>query len=145
MNKFNLGKVRGEDGKSATIAIGTVRTGQAGSDARVENVGDSLRAIFDFTIPRGDKGNEAYSPGSNVQINDGVISATDTTYTAGDNIDITNEVITYVPTSPIMQPNRIDQNVTVPDGYNAVMFGDFEIAPGVTIECVGNANFIALG
>lgn len=86
MNKFNLGKVRGEDGKSATIAIGTVRTGQAGSDASVNNVGDSLRAIFDFTIPcgdkgeKGDRGNEAYYAGSNVQISGGVISATDTTY-----------------------------------------------------------------
>lgn len=86
MNKFNLGKVRGEAGKSATIAIGTVRTGQEGSDASVDNAGDSLRAIFDFTIPRGDKGekgdrgNEAYTAGSNVQISGGVISATDTTY-----------------------------------------------------------------
>lgn len=81
MNKLNLGKVRGEDGKSATIAIGTVRTVPAGSNANVTNVGNSINAILDFDIPRGGQGNEgAYTAGNNVQISDGVISATDTTY-----------------------------------------------------------------
>ena len=36
---------------------------------------------------------DVLTAGSNVQINNNVISATDTTYTAGDNIDITNGII----------------------------------------------------
>lgn len=47
--------------------------------------------------------------------------------------------------SLIMQPNRIDVDMTVPDGFNAVMFGDFELGPDATITCLGNANFVAIG
>ncbi|MGI9161216.1 MAG: hypothetical protein ACR2K1_15840, partial [Saprospiraceae bacterium] len=43
------------------------------------------------------------------------------------------------------QRNRIDTDMTIPDGYNAVMFGDFEVSPDATITCLGNSNFIARG
>ena len=46
----------GVDGAAATIAVGTVSTGAAGSSASVINSGTSSAAVFDFTIPRGDKG-----------------------------------------------------------------------------------------
>lgn len=46
----------GIPGTSATITIGTVTTGEPGSDASVVNVGTSSNAILDFVIPRGDKG-----------------------------------------------------------------------------------------
>lgn len=40
----------------ATIAVGEVRTGAAGSVPVVTNVGTSQDAIFNFVIPKGDKG-----------------------------------------------------------------------------------------
>ena len=46
----------GEAGTAATIEIGTVTTGEAGSSASVTNVGTKSEAVFDFVIPRGDKG-----------------------------------------------------------------------------------------
>lgn len=46
----------GVPGKAATIQVGNVTTGAAGTPASVSNVGTDEAAIFDFTIPRGDKG-----------------------------------------------------------------------------------------
>ena len=46
----------GSDGAAATIAIGTVSTGTPGSNASVANSGSSSAAVFNFTIPRGDRG-----------------------------------------------------------------------------------------
>lgn len=46
----------GEAGTAATIEVGTVTTGEAGSSAAVTNSGTKSEAIFDFVIPRGDKG-----------------------------------------------------------------------------------------
>jgi hypothetical protein len=48
----------GPPGSAATIAIGDVTTGAAGSDADVVNSGTSNAAVLDFTIPRGDTGND---------------------------------------------------------------------------------------
>ena len=46
----------GKDGEAATISIGYVSTGAAGTDATVVNSGTSSAAVFDFVIPRGEKG-----------------------------------------------------------------------------------------
>ena len=43
-------------GDAATIEVGEVTTGAPGSSASVNNSGDANAAKFDFTIPRGDKG-----------------------------------------------------------------------------------------
>ena len=48
--------LRGSTGTAATIAVGTVTTGAAGSSASVTNSGTSSAAVFDFTIPKGDTG-----------------------------------------------------------------------------------------
>ena len=50
--------VSGSDGAAATIQIGTVTTGAAGTNASVTNSGTSTNAIFNFVIPRGDKGDK---------------------------------------------------------------------------------------
>ena len=47
---------QGEPGTAATIAIGTVTTGDPGTDAAVTNSGTANAAIFDFTIPQGVQG-----------------------------------------------------------------------------------------
>lgn len=55
--KGNPGK-DGDDGKAATIQIGTVTTGAAGSQAAVTNTGTANAAVLDFTIPRGAQGED---------------------------------------------------------------------------------------
>lgn len=48
--------VSGTDGQAATIAIGEVTTGAAGSQASVTNVGTENDAILNITIPQGASG-----------------------------------------------------------------------------------------
>lgn len=47
---------RGATGAAATIRIGTVTTGASGSEAVVTNVGTDNDAVFNFRLPRGEKG-----------------------------------------------------------------------------------------
>lgn len=47
---------RGPAGAAATVTIGTVTTGEAGTQATVTNTGTTSAAIFNFTIPKGDTG-----------------------------------------------------------------------------------------
>ena len=48
--------VRGPQGIPATIEVGTVTTGEPGTDVEVVNSGTEGAAVFDFTIPRGTDG-----------------------------------------------------------------------------------------
>lgn len=48
--------VQGEAGVSPTITVGTVTTGEPGTDAEVVNSGTEEDIVLDFTIPRGDTG-----------------------------------------------------------------------------------------
>lgn len=48
----------GADGKAATIAVGSVTTGEAGSAASVVNSGTESAAVLDFVIPQGAKGEQ---------------------------------------------------------------------------------------
>jgi len=48
----------GAPGTAATIAVGTVTTGAAGSNATVTNTGDSTAAVFAFSIPAGKDGKD---------------------------------------------------------------------------------------
>nr|DAF64101.1 MAG TPA: hypothetical protein [Siphoviridae sp. ctTIi48] len=48
----------GADGKAATIAVGSVTTGEAGSAASVVNSGTASAAVLDFVIPQGAKGEQ---------------------------------------------------------------------------------------
>lgn len=65
--KLDAGKLKGAQGikgatgaagAAATIAIGTVTTGAAGSNAVVTNAGTANDAVFNFTIPKGATGNK---------------------------------------------------------------------------------------
>ena len=46
----------GDDGNDATVAVGTTTTLSPGSDATVTNSGTPGAAVFNFGIPKGDKG-----------------------------------------------------------------------------------------
>lgn len=74
----------GPAGEAATIEIGTVTTGAAGTDVIVTNVGDETNAIFDITIPRGDTG--ASGPGSGDMVAAQNLSDVDNAVTSFDNI-----------------------------------------------------------
>lgn len=47
---------QGNPGAAATVQVGTVSTGEAGSQASVTNAGNENAAVFNFTIPRGAQG-----------------------------------------------------------------------------------------
>ena len=53
---FTVVGPKGDKGDAATIKVGNVSTGAPGSAASVTNIGTQGDAVFDFQIPRGDKG-----------------------------------------------------------------------------------------
>lgn len=69
---------RGAAGKAGTIHIGTVTTGEPGSEASVTNSGTVSDAVFDFTIPRGEKGEKGEGGGGTSVTVDTELSATST-------------------------------------------------------------------
>ena len=48
----------GQKGDAATLEAGTTTTGEPGTEAEVTNSGTTSAAIFDFVIPKGDKGDQ---------------------------------------------------------------------------------------
>ena len=58
---------QGEPGTAATIAIGTVTTGDPGTEASVTNSGTANAAIFNFTIPQGLQGQQGIQGPQGVQ------------------------------------------------------------------------------
>lgn len=51
----NLKGEKGDPGTAATVTVGSTTTWAAGTSASVTNVGTSGAAVFNFTIPKGDK------------------------------------------------------------------------------------------
>lgn len=49
---------KGDKGDSATVSVGTVTTGQPGTNVIITNSGTSSDAVFNFTIPRGERGEQ---------------------------------------------------------------------------------------
>lgn len=47
---------QGDTGAAATVTVGTVTTGEPGTDAIVTNSGTESAAVLNFTIPKGDTG-----------------------------------------------------------------------------------------
>lgn len=50
---------------TTTVDVGTTTTGASGTQAKVTNSGNSVNAVFDFVIPRGEKGDKG-DPGSGI-------------------------------------------------------------------------------
>lgn len=68
---------------TTTVAAGTTTTGLPGTNASVVNVGTSTDAVFNFTIPRGDKGEQG-DPGAAGTFSAGTTGFTPNTPTSGD-------------------------------------------------------------
>ena len=79
---------QGIAGAAATVAVGTVTTGAAGSSASVSNSGTPGAAVFNFSIPRGDTGATGApgSPGSAATVTVGTV----TTGAAGSSAVVAN-------------------------------------------------------
>lgn len=58
--------LQGIPGEAATIQLGTVATGEPGTDVIITNSGTENAAIFNFTIPEGQTGATGYSPSASV-------------------------------------------------------------------------------
>ena len=58
----------GPPGKAATIQVGTTTTGEPGTEATVQNVGNENAAILNFTIPAGAAGPTGATPAISVQV-----------------------------------------------------------------------------
>ena len=82
---WELIAAKGDQGDAATLTLGTVSTGAAGSNVSITNSGTSSDAVFNFTIPRGDKG-EKGDQGDAATISIGTVS----TGAAGSSVSITN-------------------------------------------------------
>lgn len=54
----DLSGVQGAKGDAATVTVGTVTAGDAGSDPLVTNAGTPAAAVLNFVIPKGDKGDK---------------------------------------------------------------------------------------
>ncbi len=54
----DLSGVQGATGDAATVAVGTVTVGEAGSTPSVTNVGTSAAAVLNFVIPKGNTGDK---------------------------------------------------------------------------------------
>lgn len=72
---------QGIPGEAATIQLGSVSTGAAGSDVIITNSGDEHAAIFNFTIPRGDRGDKGET-GSTGATGNGIVNI-EKAFTAG--------------------------------------------------------------
>ena len=58
---------QGDPGAAATVTVGTTQTGEAGTQASVQNTGTTSAAVLSFTIPKGEKGDTgATGPGVSV-------------------------------------------------------------------------------
>lgn len=99
---------QGPKGDSATVKIGTVTTGEAGTDAIVTNSGDEHDAVLNFTIPRGDTGASGSGTG------DMVASEYDPTNTVKDKGGIPTYVSDAIASeSPVKSVNGHTGNVVI--------------------------------
>lgn len=49
------------------------------------------------------------------------------------------------PPAFVLQRNKITENVTIPDGYNALAIGTMEVSPDVTVTGEGNSTWVGIG
>lgn len=82
----------GADGAAATIAVGSVTTGEAGTQASVTNAGTSSAAVLNFTIPRGAKGDKGDTGDAGPQGEQGPVGPAGE-YTAGTGITISGDTL----------------------------------------------------
>jgi hypothetical protein len=123
----------GAAGEAATITVGTVTTGAAGSDVIITNVGDEQDAILDFTIPRGATGASGAGSGDMVaaqNLSDVASAATafsnikqaaTTTATGVVELATGAETITGTDATRAVTPDGLTDKLDDMDGYRFLM------------------------
>ena len=114
---------QGIPGEAATIQLGTVTTGAAGSDVIITNSGTENAAVFNFTIPRGDRGEQGEQgiqglPGSAATITVG----STTTGAAGTSASVTNSGTSSAAVLDFVIPQGVKGD-TGATGANATITG----------------------
>lgn len=123
-----------------TVKVGTVTTGDPGTQASVTNSGTAKDVVLDFTIPKGDKGDTGGTiPVASATTLGGI--------KVGDNLTITDDGTLSATggTSSGFDPNtanpvRIGLNTTVFGGDYTVALGREATADGGTVCIGGKAN-----
>ena len=135
----------GQDGAAATIEIGQVATGAAGTNANVRNSGTTSAAVLDFVIPRGDTGAagqtgpagaDGYSPAVDIQTIAGghSITITDEDHPTGQTFNVMDGQdgmgTVQVGTTTTGQPGTAASVTNSGTAQNAVL--DFVLPAGAT-------------
>jgi hypothetical protein len=119
--------IQGIQGEAATIEVGTVSTGAAGSSASVVNAGTENDAIFNFVIPRGDQGIQG------IQGIPGEVQFSDLSY-------VHNQTVASN-TWTIVHGLQFIPNVTIVDSAGSVVEGNYSYPDENTVIATFSGGF----
>lgn len=109
---------QGDAGTAATITIGAVTTGTAGSNVVVTNSGSSTAAVLNFTIPKGDTGDSAnVTAGTGIAVNAGEVSLAPAFYTATEYLQLPVGTTAERPSTPSTGMMRFNTSTNRFEGY----------------------------
>lgn len=114
----------GTPGSAATVEIGSVTTGAAGSSASVTNAGTAQAAKLNFTIPKGEKGDPGNDSIANVTTTGSGNVITDLSYDESTQVLTATKGATYSNTHTITATATDDDVIvlTGTDGSNKVTY-----------------------
>jgi hypothetical protein len=125
----------GAPGAAATIEVGSVTTGAAGSSASVTNSGTAQAAKLNFTIPKGEKGD----PGD-----DGIASVTTTgtgNVITGLSYNESTKVLTATKGSPALpNPKALTVGSKTYDGSSAVSITASDLGLSAAMKFIGTSD-----
>lgn len=124
----DLSGVQGAQGDAATVTVGTVTVGKAGSAPSVTNAGTSAAAVLNFVIPKGDTGDKG-ATGDKGDTGNGISSIT---------LASGNHAPGTVDTYKIQFTNGEEFSFQVYNGTNGTGAGDL-MADG-SVPMTGNLN-----
>lgn len=109
---------QGDAGTAATITIGSVTTGSAGSNVSVTNSGTSTAATLNFTIPRGDTGSDAaVTAGTGIDVSAGEVSLNETFYVSTTHLQAAVGTTAQRPATPATGMIRFNTTTSRFEGY----------------------------
>ena len=116
----------GPTGAAATVTVGTVTTGDPGTEAQVNNSGTDEAAVFDFVIPRGEAG------GSGTPEVLATVDSTSQATTAGGALTFSQTPLVSG-TAITHQAGTTDVVISQPGIYQVAFQGTGAISAGTTI------------
>ncbi len=136
--------VKGETGATPNLTIGTVETGEPGTDVVVTVTGTDENPIFNFTIPKGEKGDNgenATITSTATKTKDGLMSSSDKTkldgIEAGANKTVIDTELSSTSTNPVQ--NKVI-NTAIESLKKSVSDGKGTVASAITNMGVSTAS-----